>query len=138
MVIKSTTQSELLLSVSLALLLTLSLGCTTCDCCRDRVFAPELTQNLEPIDGWQPVGACCEEHKSCVKYKSPDGVNTITRHTTRTGFQYETSTLLAPSVNPSQRKPGACSQEDLVVPPHIAIESLCKEPETNYGTIIYN
>ena len=138
MVIKSTTQSELLLSVSLALLLTLSLGCTTCDCCRDRVFVPELTPNLEQIDGWQPVGGCCEEHKSCVKYKSPDGVNTITRHTTRTGFQYETSTLLSTSGKPNKGKSDTCSHADLVVPPTLVLERLCKEPETDYGTIIYN
>ncbi len=136
--IKSTIQLELLLSVSLAISLTLSLGCSTCDCCRDRVFVPELTPNLEPIDGWQPVGGCIDGHKSCVKYKSPDGVNTITRHTTRTGFQYETSTLLYTSGKPNQVKPATCSQEDFVVPPTVALERLCKEPETNYGTIIYN
>ena len=134
--LKSTKQSSLLLSVSIALSATL--GCATCDCCRDRVFVPELTPNLELIDDWQPVGGCIDGHKSCVKYKSPDGVNTITRHITLTGFQYETSTLLSSSGKPNQVKPDTCSHDDLVVPPTLVLERLCKEPETNYGTIIYN
>ena len=82
-----------IIAATAALSVSAMLGCTACRC--NRVFMPELTEGLEPALGWQPVGACCPGHIQCVKYKALDGVNTVTRHITRTGFAYETQTLLA-------------------------------------------